>query len=792
MQNIIKLSEKNKSYVLNMLLGWLFSLSVMSGLIYLTILDAGFWDMAFMTLTGILITALILYNKYSMVISAGIIGIFALYTYNSLTGEEPSYFLLERAWLLHETWLFMTGEVGFTRALNDSALWLIAICISVLSFFLLRLKFSYPLIFAIGVGVFMSANLAAPDGRHWAFFPLLMSLLLIFIKRAKNSPARVLVLAPVCALVIAFANLVPMPDVAAGRRFLEDLYEDIYWIVREPFMPRYFSSQWLGFENRDGRLGGNLNPSGDFIMWVFSEEPTYLAGVTQNIYTGYSWVSSNDIYEFTPRYEPDFSGMRNFVLESRFGTMYGGQTFMYDDEMVYSARQRRVSINIGRARTGTLFRPPNAVALSLYGDYGTLQRGMDLRVDPVLRRNATYSFTHYVVDHESEVIQDILARSRRGFYRERLEELRLGSLLSNGHRHQSATDIIASSIIESIRIPYADFVFENYTSLPYTLPERVRQHTYDIVEGYETDFERATAILNYLLALPYSLTPGTVPEGRDFVDYFLFDVREGYCTYFASAMAVMARVIGIPSRYNVGFMLPSRQAGDGFFAVYGINAHAWAELYFEGVGWIIFEATPPDFWNQPYAGSLAGSDIDWDDWWMEDYYEMEWILYMMGMGEDMQIAAGAGFAGAVQEDAGMEVNPALVVLLGIILALGSYMFIRRSEENKRHAIIRGDQYNAAVLEGFKGLVDLLEFYGFPMTLYESAVGYAKRIEKMTPLGSMQLRTSAEIFGRARYSEIEITAGDAEFIKRNYFFMYKKIQDSGNKYKFFIHRYIKKL
>jgi len=793
MQNILKLGEKNISYVLSMLLGWLFSLSLVSGLIYLTVLDTSFSQLAFMSFCGILFSAVIFYNKYTLVISAVAVGLFSFYAYDALTGYEPPLFLLERAWLLYETRQFITGEIVFNSALNNSTLWLLALSISTLSAILLRLKFSFPLIFAIGVGVFMSVNLASPTGLHWSFLLLVMTLMLILIARTGNSSARVLILAPVCAIVIAVAGLVPMPDVSAGRRMLEDIYEEVYWIVREPFMPRYFSSQWLGFEDRDGRLGGNLSPSGDFIMWVFADEPTYLAGATQNIYTGASWISSLDEYDFTHRYSPDFTGMRNFEFSSHPGQS-GPGVFMIDDGFGYAAEQRRLSINIGRARTGTIFRPPNSIELDIYGDYEILQRGMDLRVAPVFRRNASYSFYHYSIDIENEYIQNTLLRSHRGFYRAQVDELRYELESSSPYRQMNSwSDVFTLSaieIMEDVRIPYSDMVFANYTLLPVTLPERVIEHTFSIVEGYESDFERATAIKNYLRSMPYSLTPGYVPPDRDFVDYFLFDVREGYCTYFASAMAVMARVIGLPSRYNVGFMLPNYEAGEGFFAVYGVNAHAWAEIYFEGVGWVIFEATPPYLWNQPYGSGLTAFDTDWDDWWSEEYFEMEWFDYLLSL-EDFAITTG-GIAGPDREDAA-QINPALVVALAFILFSGSYMFIKKSAEDKRHAVIRGDQYHAAVLEGFKGLVDLMSFYGLPMNMFESAIGYTKRIEKLAPLGAMQLRTAAEIFGRARYSNIEISEQDAEFIKRNYFLMYKKIQDSREqRVRFFVHRYIKRL
>jgi hypothetical protein len=77
--------------------------------------------------------------------------------------------------------------------------------------------------------------------------------------------------------------------------------------------------------------------------------------------------------------------------------------------------------------------------------------------------------------------------------------------------------------------------------------------------------------------------------------------KSGYCIHFASAMAVMARLEGIPSRIAVGYA-PGRPTGATVavsgqgplpeFEVDARDAHAWPELYFQGVGWVAFEPTP--------------------------------------------------------------------------------------------------------------------------------------------------------------------------------------------------------
>ena len=66
--------------------------------------------------------------------------------------------------------------------------------------------------------------------------------------------------------------------------------------------------------------------------------------------------------------------------------------------------------------------------------------------------------------------------------------------------------------------------------------------------------------------------------------------KEGYCTYFASAMTVLCRMAGLPARYVEGFV--AQPGADGFAYVTGKDAHAWTEVYFEGFGWVPFDATP--------------------------------------------------------------------------------------------------------------------------------------------------------------------------------------------------------
>jgi transglutaminase-like putative cysteine protease len=120
--------------------------------------------------------------------------------------------------------------------------------------------------------------------------------------------------------------------------------------------------------------------------------------------------------------------------------------------------------------------------------------------------------------------------------------------------------------------------------------------------GAETPYDKAKALATYLQRDPrfrYSAN-APIPDdpNRDIVDFFLFDQngQVGYCEYYASAMAVMARTLGLPARVAVGFApgekvdLPGAQTGNAY-QVRRRDAHAWAEIYFPGYGWQVFEAT---------------------------------------------------------------------------------------------------------------------------------------------------------------------------------------------------------
>ncbi|WP_052207323.1 transglutaminase TgpA family protein [Sinomonas humi] len=142
------------------------------------------------------------------------------------------------------------------------------------------------------------------------------------------------------------------------------------------------------------------------------------------------------------------------------------------------------------------------------------------------------------------------------------------------------------------------------SAVPSNVPALVRTTAATITKGATSPYAKALAIQAYLRTFTYSeqapVQQGYDGTGMDVLEKFL-EKKSGYCIHFAAAMAVMARLVGIPSRIAVGFA-PGHPtgatvavAGLGSLPEYQVDArdaHAWPQLYFQGLGWVPFEPTP--------------------------------------------------------------------------------------------------------------------------------------------------------------------------------------------------------
>jgi hypothetical protein len=145
---------------------------------------------------------------------------------------------------------------------------------------------------------------------------------------------------------------------------------------------------------------------------------------------------------------------------------------------------------------------------------------------------------------------------------------------------------------------------------PEATTQRVRDLAHQIADNQSTTYDKILAFEKYLgTHTKYSLNAPLSPPGVDVVDDFVFRSKLGWCEQIASTLVVFARSVGIPARLATGFAPGTRDPLTGRFVVRENDAHAWAEIYFAGIGWQGFDPTA----NVPLAGDASAGGS-----WMQD------------------------------------------------------------------------------------------------------------------------------------------------------------------------------
>ncbi|GAB4222492.1 MAG: hypothetical protein Kow0062_20150 [Acidobacteriota bacterium] len=104
---------------------------------------------------------------------------------------------------------------------------------------------------------------------------------------------------------------------------------------------------------------------------------------------------------------------------------------------------------------------------------------------------------------------------------------------------------------------------------------------------------------------------------------FLFGDRIGYCVHLAHAAAYLARALGVPARVAAGYAYAEENRGNGSALLLRAgDAHAWAEVRLDGVGWGPLDPGPPSI-DPP----MPAPDMD-----------LQSLLGEMARGEDNPLA----------------------------------------------------------------------------------------------------------------------------------------------------------
>jgi len=344
---------------------------------------------------------------------------------------------------------------------------------------------------------------------------------------------------------------------------------------------------------------------------------------------------------------------------------------------------------------------------------------------------------------------------------------------------------------------YAREVRLHFMEVPDIVPQRVHDLTHQIVAGLDNDFCRVMAIRDYLLQFPYTMTPVHVPRGVCFVDFFLFEGQEGYCTYFASAMAVMARIAGVPSRYVEGFVLPPSADPTEPVTVTNRMAHAWVEVYLEGFGWHIVEATPtyaflmnPEI-SFPENGGISGTNTDLLD-------------RIQDLMRDFEIPeANRPAFTRPQEEAPEEPDsengyaPAHARRFAIaIIALGAFgfaafVFTRLLQVKLSERRIKKLPQNKQLIAYFNAVTELIAHYKTAPAPEETPKAYGARYGKRFAFHSDSVfyRDLITLYYKAKYSPAEISTAEIAIMIEAYYDMLELLRGTRGGWAYMYMRHV---
>ena len=127
------------------------------------------------------------------------------------------------------------------------------------------------------------------------------------------------------------------------------------------------------------------------------------------------------------------------------------------------------------------------------------------------------------------------------------------------------------------------------------LPDNITQRMRDLVQNWKSASSSKLEIVNKALEyfrneeFYYTLRPPLL--GSNPVDQFIFESRSGFCEHYATSFTLLMRLADIPSRVVTGYQGGEINPFGEHLVVRQSDAHAWAEVWLQGRGWIRVDPT---------------------------------------------------------------------------------------------------------------------------------------------------------------------------------------------------------
>ena len=239
--------------------------------------------------------------------------------------------------------------------------------------------------------------------------------------------------------------------------------------------------------------------------------------------------------------------------------------------------------------------------------------------------------------------------------------------------------------------------------------------------GLKTPDEKITAVIHFLHTNnSYSLTVD--PGPGEPISGFILQHKAAHCEYFASAAVILLRAIDVPTRYVSGYY-GYEEDGRNWTLVRQRDAHAWAESWTGGKGWVTVDATPGSGRPDALGGPIP---LYWRVW--------EKAQDILGALRNWVITASWAEKGAVF----------LLLALGLLVPQ-IYRYLQ-----KRRAVTLGFRYSSpdvALTHLANRFEALLARRGIPCPENRT---WPEHLARMSAKGDPVMQSFVGAYGRARF------------------------------------------
>jgi len=237
------------------------------------------------------------------------------------------------------------------------------------------------------------------------------------------------------------------------------------------------------------------------------------------------------------------------------------------------------------------------------------------------------------------------------------------------------------------------------------------------------------------------------------VDDFLFNTRRGFCEHYASSFVFLMRAAGVPARVVTGYQGGEVNPVGNYLIVRQNDAHAWAEVWLQGRGWVRIDPTAavsPERVESGIEAALPENDVlpmmsrrdfpllrklylNWDA------VNNGWNQYVLGYNQQRQMDLLSRLAGT--QISWQDLVVAMMVSVGSIGLLLSYFLLRGTR-------IKIDPLQRLYAEFLRKL----EKAGLKRYKHEGPVDFCQRASKRLPAKANEIKQLTETYTKLRYGK----------------------------------------